>query len=167
MNTVINPLLKRATLGALAALALYSSTASATLIDLGPSYNDTVPVIGSKLSVTEFRAPTSGVVTLKVVDDGLGALLQSLETYISTNGVTKYTLIGPGSLVFTVESQQQFAASIYSVAKTTPGYGAYDLTVDFAAQAVTVPLPAGVWLLVSGVVGLTGLRRRRRDAQVS
>jgi hypothetical protein len=95
----------------------------------------------------------------------LGALLQSLETYISTNGVTKYTLTGPGSLVFTVESQQRFAASIYAVAKPSPGYGAYDLRVDFAAQALTVPLPAGAWLLLSGVAGLTAMRRRRRDAQ--
>lgn len=166
MKTVINPLRKLATLCALAGFALHCSTASATLIDLGPSYSDTVPVIGSNLSVTEFRAPTAGVVTLTVVDDGLGALLQSLETYISTNGVTKYTLTGPGSLVFTLESQQRFAASIYSVAKPSPGYGAYDLRVDFAAQAVSVPLPAGAGLLISGVAGLAGLRRRRRDAQV-
>lgn len=167
MNCVTHPLRRVASLAALAALALYAAPASATLIDLGPSYSDTAPVIGSNLSVTEFKAPTAGVVTLTVIDDKLGALLQSLETYISTNGVTKYTLTGPGSLVFTVESQQRFAASIYAVAKPSPGYGAYDLRVDFAAQAVSVPLPAGAWLLVSGVAGLTGLRRRRRDAQLS
>lgn len=39
---------------------------------------------------------------------------------------------------------------------------------DFdAALAAIVPLPAGVWLLISGIVGLVAFGRRRRDAIVA
>jgi hypothetical protein len=36
--------------------------------------------------------------------------------------------------------------------------------VPSSMSATTVPLPAGIWLLVSGALGLAGFGRRRRDS---
>ncbi|MEM9388319.1 MAG: VPLPA-CTERM sorting domain-containing protein [Pseudomonadota bacterium] len=61
-------------------------------------------------------------------------------------GVGFETPLGPGTYSYLVQ-------------QTGPQISAY--TLDF--QVAAVPLPAGVWLISSALVGLIGFRARRRD----
>jgi len=99
-----------------------------------------------KLSSTAGVAPFVGV-----VPGALDAWSQAISIG-STNGsvaVLPTTQLSAGTYVLEMRGNVTGSAG-----------GAYSGTLQL--QAPTVPLPAGIWLLVSGIAGFTGITRRRR-----
>ena len=125
----------------------------------GTSLNNTQLVWGTNLSVNALSLPSAGTVTVDLKDMGWPDALQSLTVLVTDlNGIWQ-RLDGPGSLLVDVTGPTQLFAAAF--ARSGNGsFGLYNLHAMFNATA-PVPLPAAVWLLVSGLGGLAAVRRKR------
>ncbi|MBU1404922.1 MAG: VPLPA-CTERM sorting domain-containing protein [Proteobacteria bacterium] len=92
--------------------------------------------------------------TLFQVDTSLAATGRAKQ-YVNGSGMSLEWKIAAGDIKMDGEAFTWYAAS-HGIAL---GSDTHDLTA--AAQASAVPLPAGFWLLGSGLLGLAGVRRKR------
>ncbi len=130
-----------------------------SLTDSG-SFYDAVPVLGRNQSVTDFRATTAGTVTITLSDVNFTSVLQSLRLDLNSGGTHLQTVTGPGALYLTVSAQQVFSTSIFGIAQGARSLGLYTLDVQFSPMN-SVPLPASLWLLATGLACASRLLRKQ------
>lgn len=144
--------------------------AAAALLTLGGVWSITghaeillvsTPLVqGSLASATPFSVPGAGTVTAILSDLDWPARLASLTFAATTPTSVLASLNGPGQVSFNVSGPGVYSAVVGAVASPTSflGLGWYSMTVDFAPA---VPLPASVWLLLSGLGCLAAARRSK------
>ncbi len=122
---------------------------------------ETTPLVqGSLATVTPFDVTSPGTVTVILADLAWPEKLASLTFAATTPNAVLATLGGPGEVSFKVSKPGIYDAVVGAIA--SPGFldlGWYSMTVEFAPAAV--PLPAGAWLLLSGLGALVCTLRRR------
>jgi len=103
------------------------------------------------------------VISYHAVNDSLGTMFATV--YDLTTGFDTTTGDGfnidtdPAGLSFKGDMKRM---QVFSGAWYTNGAGGDVLVSDIAADGTLVPVPAAVWLLGSGLVGLVGIRRKFR-----
>jgi hypothetical protein len=148
---------------------LNSPLATAALVDaqsvdiatLQGGYHLTVMAQPSALALEDFVSSAAGTVTLATQTFAWGDLLSVLSTNVFVAGSPALALTGPGSLVFNVGAGQVFSTSLRLGTSGPRGYGTAGLNLSFVPQVAPVPLPAGVWLLASGIALLAGGARKK------
>jgi len=154
---------------ALACLATPFARADTTLPS-GPFtvLEHTQLVGGSFSSALDFLVPAAGKVTVVLSDLVWPDTLSSLH-FAATSATSLFgSLDAPGTFSFDVNKPGHYFAIISGETKGALDLGLYTLKMEWSALSGSsdpaVPLPAAGWLLVSGVAGLMGLARRRREA---
>jgi hypothetical protein len=87
----------------------------------------------------------------KALSFSLSSPTQVIAPTSNSGGLLAYDVTGPMTLF----------ASVYAAPTATVGGALYHLSVRFASSAPPVPLPAAVWLLLSGLAGLGALGTRQ------
>lgn len=148
---------------------LYSPFAAASMVDNTPvdiatlsgGYHLAVMVQPSALVLEDFRSSIAGTITLTAKTFSWGDLLSVLSTNVFIDGGAALALTGPGTLAFDVGANQLFSTSLRATAAGPRGYALAGLDLSFVPKVSQVPLPAGLWLLASGI-GLIGAARKKR-----
>lgn len=120
------------------------------------SLNQSIVVRGGSLIVNQFSLPSSGTLTIRLSDIKWPDALSSLSFLVTDLDNMWQKLDGAGNLLVNVSGPTQLFAAVYAQSANGDAYGLYNLRADFSP----VPLPAAVWLLLSGLGGL-GLMRRK------
>lgn len=146
----------------------WSVSANAGLVTLGapsatPGFHDMQTVWPSDFEVNEFVGVVAGTVTLSVQRIDWGDLL-SLKTTLSLQNQPALQLTGNALRTFQIAAGESFTTMILAQAQGPLGFGAYQLDVSFVPSASPVPLPPAGWLMLSGLLLLVLIRRRRRTA---
>jgi hypothetical protein len=85
-------------------------------------------------------------------------VLQSLSFAISDLSGVLTSRTGAGTLMYEALTPTNLFANVYALPNA--GVGLYHIHVAFTPSAPPVPLPAAVWLLLSGICGVASLRRK-------
>jgi len=113
---------------------------------------------GPKVDPLSFAS--TGKLSITVSDLQWPQALSSLSFTISNTTTVLARWAGVGRLDFDVISPGALFATVFASPDSSVGVGLYHINVAFAAGPVgpTVPLPASMWLLLSGVCGFAALR---------
>jgi hypothetical protein len=139
--------------------------ARAEPIQIGPSpgteyFHDGVLVRPSSFEVNEFVSSVAGKVTISVQRIDWGDLFSQLSTTVSLFDRPDLVFNGNALTMFDVTAGERFTTSIFGQVARTGGFGAYRLDILFLPSGTQVPLPAGAWLLLSGLAALLIVARR-------
>jgi hypothetical protein len=121
-------------------------------------------IFGSQASSFEVLAPGAGTLTLRLADLVFTSELQSLSADLSTATQLLAGLQGPGTLIWEVGAAGKYFATISGVAGGQFQLGLASFVVEFEPVLAPVPLPAGLWLLLTGIIALRGVARRAGSA---
>jgi hypothetical protein len=111
--------------------------------------------------IESLNITSPGTLTVTLGDLGWPKMLSSLSFAVTNATSVLAQMTGVGSLVYDVTSPGAFFAAVYAQPDASVGTGLYHINVDFSPAAPPpppVPLPASVWMLLSGVCGFAALR---------
>lgn len=132
--------------------AVFGATANADTI-----VNRNVMVSTPSVPLIETLSLTSaGALTVTVTDLLWPQALQSLSFAITNNQGVLESLSGGGQLNYQATGPMTLFANVFAIPNSLAGSGLYHINVSFTPSVV--PLPAALWLLLSGLSGLFGLR---------
>jgi len=138
--------------GAPAALFSQGSSSSASL------FGRPNVVWGTSLRIDSLALSSKGTLTIQLRDLQFPQALDSLSLLVTDlHGVFK-RIDGPGDLLVDLSGPAQLFVAVFARSDNRSTPGLYAVTTQFSA----VPLPAAVWLLLSGLGGLAAVVRRRR-----
>jgi len=120
------------------------------------SLNSSIVVKGSSLIVNELALPSAGVLTIKLADIKWPDTLQSLSFLVTDLKNSWTTLDKAGNLLVNVSGPTQLFAAVFARSQSEGVYGLYNLRASFSP----VPLPAAVWLMLSGLGAIGWIKRR-------
>lgn len=147
-----------AAVGALLGSAALPQLASADTITPEYLLQQSTLVINQQSNVYAFTAPGPGTLTVQLQDVVWPTSLQSLTASIDSPSSVLGSLSAAGDLTLNLTSAGTYYADVMGHAGTLLNIGVYSLQVDFIPQGAPVPLPAGLGLLLSGLVMLGGVR---------
>lgn len=115
-------------------------------------------VWGTSLRVDSLSLPSSGTLSITLSDLQFPQALDSLSLLVTDLNGLLQRIDGPGSLMVNLSGPAQLFVAVFARTDDRFTPGLYAVTTQFSA----VPLPAAVWLLLSGLGGLAAVVRRRR-----
>jgi len=138
-------------LGLLLVLVMATEGLAATVLD------ETAFVSGTELFAFEFEIVDGGQYQTTLTDFEFPASFDALLLFVSTGmDVVGTPLVGPGMFTFDADPGM-FAANILGVAGGDFNLGAFKVEVAHA------PVPPAILLLSSGLIGLIGMKRLRKN----
>lgn len=109
-----------------------------------------------------FTVTTAGTYQLTLTDLVFPEPLHKLGATVTTAQDKLTEVFGSGSMLFDMEAGTHYL-SYFAKAQTESDPGLFGLTLHYYDGATTpVPVPAALWLLGSGLIGLAGATRGRR-----
>jgi hypothetical protein len=148
------------------ALAMIAATplanADTILVEASPL------ISGTRSDVYTLSAPTAGSVTVSLANLGWPDRLASLSFALATSSGVLQTFSGESQQTFDLGSAGTYYAIVTGKAQGHWDLGMYSLRMSFSAlgegpgPGPVVPLPAAVWLMLSGLAGMFGLTRRKQ-----
>jgi hypothetical protein len=113
----------------------------------------------------EFFVPSTGTLTMQLADLVWPSAFQSLTASLTTSTSLLGALAQPGTLTWRIDTAGTFFAVVSGVAAGEFQLGLASLQIGFQPDLPAVPLPAGLWLLLSGLTsaGLLARRAQRRQ----
>jgi hypothetical protein len=130
-------------------------------LDSQTLYEANTFVRGSALTYTTLQIDSAGTLRVELADLTWPQAFESLTfTLASAAGVLGES-VGPGLMSFELGGPATLFAGVFADAAGLANKGLYHLEIAFVPSVV--PVPAALWLLLSGLGGL-GLARRRRSA---
>jgi hypothetical protein len=157
---------RRLGLNVLVALA---ALAAAPFASADPIVVEASPLIsGTQSNMYTFSAPSAGSVTVSLANIDWPQRLSSLSFALATSSGVVKTFSGEGQQTIGLGSAGTYYAIVTGVADATAHWnlGMYSLRMTFSTLSgpgPTVPLPAAVWLLLSGIAGMFGLMRWKQE----
>ena len=117
---------------------------------------------GQQAGMESFNLPGPGTLTVQLTNVAWPVPLGSLDAVISSPSGLAGPEMGEGTQSFKLASGGEIFAQWFGTAQGPLDVGVYALKIEFTPNALPVPLPTSVGLLVSGLA-LLGWQRRRRD----
>lgn len=112
-----------------------------------------------RISVTQ-----AGTYAISLTDMLFPGALRKLGVAVTTAETKLVDIIGSGSALFDLQPGLYYL-SLYAKPFTLDDPGLFGLTLRLQqGQTTPVPVPAALWLLGSGLIGMAGLARRKRIA---
>jgi hypothetical protein len=153
---------QRRVLGSLLALAALAAapfaSADSMLVEESPL------ISGTQSNVYALTAPSAGSVTVSLANLGWPDRLASLSFALATSSGVLMTFSGEGHETVNLGSAGTYYAIVTGKAQGHWNLGMYSLRMSFSTSenpgGPVVPLPAAVWLLLSGLVGALGFTRK-------
>lgn len=129
-----------------------------------PLYESTALVSAPTITVTQLDLTSAGTLNISLKDLAWPDIAQALSFSLSspTEVITRQSTSGTSPLVlsYDVTGPMTLFASVYAAPRATARAALYHMNISFTSVA-PVPLPAGVWLLLSGLAGLGAMSRKR------
>lgn len=119
--------------------------------------SNTVP-----LSV-EFDVPWAGTLSVQLIDLRLPEAFECLTFLLTTGSSLLANVTASETVSFELASPRRLFGFLNGDPQGPMNVGAYLLQVSVVPAGPVVPLPAGIWLLLSGVAGLAPWIRSRRQ----
>ena len=121
---------------------------------------NTMVTVPSVPTVNALGLSAPGQWSITVSDLAWSQSLQSLSFAITNMSGVLASRMGAGTLTFDVVTPMNLFATVFAIPNAAVGAGIYHINIAFTPSAPPVPLPAAVWLLLSGMCGLATLRRK-------
>jgi hypothetical protein len=136
--------------------------AHADAIVPGTPFTRTTLVSGTQTNLYEFSAPGAGTLTVRLNDMTWPERLKGLNCQLLSPTSVLGTISSGDAVNFSIGEAGNFAANVFAIAGNTLGLdlGSFSLSISYTAGAPTVPLPAAVWALFTGL-GVLALARVR------
>lgn len=113
-------------------------------------------------TVERFTVTRPGTYALTLTDMLFPGTLRKLGVAVTTAETKLADIFGTGSLLFDMQPGLHYL-SLYAKPFTVDDPGLFGLTLRLQqVQTTPVPVPAALWLLGSGLIGMAGLMRRKR-----
>jgi hypothetical protein len=119
-------------------------------------------ITGSQWSDLSFNAPGPGTITVQLTDLNWPNKLSAVDFSATSADSVLGSLNKAGQFSFTVSSAGAYWGHLMGHAQGLLNIGAYSLRLTFQPTATTVPLPAGLWMLLGGLT-VFGLAVRPRS----
>lgn len=128
--------------------------------------SETALVSGSQSSVYTLNAPSAGSLTFSLSNLAWPERLASLSFALTTSTGVLKTMSDEGQITIDLTSAGTYYALVSGIAQGHWNMGLFSINASFSplAGGPEVPLPAAVWLLLSGLATTLGFSRRRHVA---
>jgi hypothetical protein len=151
---------KAVMMGMFGAGALAAGSAGAEMI-----YDGAGMIRGQQAGMESFNVSGPGTLTVQLSNVAWPVPLGSLNAVISSASGLLGPEMGAGTNSFQVMGAGEIFAQWFGTAQGPLDVGVYAMNIDFKPNALPVPLPTSIALLVSGLA-LLGWQRRHRDEPV-
>jgi len=109
---------------------------------------------------TQFDIPFAGTLTIQLIDLAWPEKFSSLSFMMTSGSGVVAQLDAPGAFSFQLDSPGRFFGFLTGQTQGAMHAGTYLLQMSLLQLTQPVPLPAALWLLMSGIVGIGMLRRQ-------
>lgn len=147
----------------------FADSLPAPLLSSETPYSSLGFVRGGSLTSATMMTASAGTVTVKLSDLNWQQALGTLSFSLSNSTSKLLSTSGAGVWSWNIDAPTLLYASVYALASGAKNAGLYAIDISFTPsqlpEGAPVPLPAAVWLLISGMAAL--FRPRRKHTAVT